>query len=316
MRLRMVRNLVQNSDDELRESRMGVIIKQVKSIIITGKIESALNGFDEYQVQEEQDKHKLLLDVPSIAQKLYKLEEHPLLYGQVAIIGLENIDLCDKFYSLFECDRTAIDRALLTRRCDYWQDCGWKSLGEQYQAGSSNDSSWMSLFHKSNSHFDATKDALISLLKILPNGETFSNEFLGNLIQTYIKQCKEKRLYDWRYYYLSYNEFCPQSHGLYRFNNCGNNRWYEITALKTPRKLSNASYAPFLFAIKNKIGEGKFVGEFNQELNIRSMVVKCVNSGFVIKKGGKEERLNIEQNDDHIDKEERIEKIVDYIRGV
>lgn len=316
LRLRMVRNLVQNSDDELRERRMCAIIKQVKSIVTTGKIESALNGFNEYQVQEEQD--KLLQDKPSIAQKLYKLEEHPLLYGQIAIIGLENIDLCDKFYSLFECDKTAINRALLTIRYDYWQDCGWKSLGEQYQAGASNDLSWTSLFHKSNSrsNFDATKDALIKLLKALPDGETFSNDFLGNLIQAYIKRCKEKGLYDWMYYYLSYDEFCPQSYGLYRFNNCGNNEWYEITALQTPRNLSSTSYAPFLSVIKNKIGEGKFVDEFNQELNIRSMVIKCINCGFVIKKGSKEELFNIEQNNNHIDKEERIEKIVDYIRSV
>lgn len=319
-RLRIVRNLLQNSDNELREENMSVILEEVRKIVIKGEIEKVKRGFNTYQIKEEKEKCEAIKSNPSISRSLYKLEEHPLLYGRIGVIGLKNITLCDRFYSLFECDKDKIDCALLIIHPDppYWQEGNYATLGVQYQAGSALPSTWKTLFHTSNrEELSKTQDALITLLE---KKESFTDEYLTSIINEYIKQCKKDNFYRYIYYYVKYPAFRPSSHGLYRFENpdIGD---YEITALTTKSYLSTNAYEPFLMTIKDELAktssyECSFIDYYGQELKVEEYKVKCVNSGFIIKEERKKEETFFIKQDNKIDKEDRIQKIVKYLKSI
>ncbi|MBR1741782.1 MAG: DUF262 domain-containing protein, partial [Lachnospiraceae bacterium] len=121
-RFRTVNNLVQNSDFEISDSenrvggnRMPMILKQVDNIILNGMIDVKLErNFNVIQLNEEVEKLEWTSKNPKRAEELFELEDHGLLYGQIGVIGLENVDCFGKFHQLFECDYDAIDCALLS----------------------------------------------------------------------------------------------------------------------------------------------------------------------------------------------------------
>ena len=104
-RLRVVNNLVRNSEDEISDSevrasgnRMPAILKQVDSIICNGEIDTAIEkSFNVAQLTEETEKLLWTAENPDKEQELYRLEDHYLLQGQIAIVGLDYHELFTKF---------------------------------------------------------------------------------------------------------------------------------------------------------------------------------------------------------------------------
>lgn len=171
-RLRVINNLIQNSEDEISDSearasgnRMPAILAQVDSIIKTGNIDDSIdNNFSVIQLAEEKEKLTWTENNPAKAESLFELEDHSLLQGQIAILGLENEGLFKKFKALFDCSWDKVDCGLMA--IGFYpqkEKNGWR-----FQFGSSNPrnvKSWRDLFHKSgNIGFDNTKKILVELL--------------------------------------------------------------------------------------------------------------------------------------------------------
>lgn len=117
-RIRIVNNPIQNSVDEVSDridcNRIPAVLAQTEAIIATGRIDDSIeNSFNVNQLSEEKEKIAFLDAHPEQAETMFKLENHPMLKGQIGIIGIENLSLADKFAELFTCNWDKIDRTLM-----------------------------------------------------------------------------------------------------------------------------------------------------------------------------------------------------------
>lgn len=317
-RLRMIHNLIMNSEDEISDSelrtsgnRMPAILKQVNNIILTGQTDNTIEkSFHTYQLMEEAEKADWVKKHPDKAERLFALEDHPLLNGQIAVIGLENMDYDTRFQSLFDCDYDYVDCALMS--------IGFYGQAEankkRYQTGSGsrrNEASWKSLFHKSNRvGFEKTSEILLSLLS---KHATFSNEKLIGIINTYLAECERASLFDWRYYYVKYAAFRAKSYGKLWWDDFANAP-YEIYVLQTKTNWSENTYQPFLKEIDSEHLSKYYYGHY---IHIGETWYACTNNAYekshtVGEQDIIDEEIMIAQNEDGIDIENRIEKFRKY----
>ena len=325
-RLRIVSNLILNSSDQISDSedrqggnRMPAILRQVDSIILDGKIitDSKTIGinFNPAQLDEENRKLEWTNSNPDKADKLFALEDHELLYGQISIIGLENHEYFERFASLFKCNWDLVDCALFTIG-DYKQK---ERNGWRYQLGSSmtDGYAWKSLFHKSENlnGFDNTKRILNALLSTT---DIFTDDYLKGLINGFMANCQSRKEYLWIYYYVKYKKFRPGRYGKYWWKDF-DNKPYVFTALFQRQKPSENSYNPFLKAISDEVwrehwGNRIFLNEsaFLRETQTAYRVISNDENESII------HEISITQNDTGIDTEDRIEKmkgLFDVIKG-
>ena len=324
-RFRIINNLVRNSDDEIHNdenrdggNRLPAILKQIDSIIIDGKISTELSpNFNLNQLNEEIEKEKWVNENEKEAEKLYALEDHAILHGQISILGLEYIDLAERFFTLFNCNWDKVDCALLATKNYRQQNLNkWR-----YQMGSSeNILAWEALFHKSKSQgYENTKDALITLLSKTDN---ITDDFLTGVAESYLKECEEKKLFEWRYYYIKYPEFRPGRYGKYYIKQYrdepGVIKDYEIVAMWSAEAVSSLAWSPFLKAIDSTTLSKDDCG---MKLVSNDYSVVCLDAGYFVFKKGEEKPVEIfapSQNENGIDTENRIEKfresIMKYLR--
>lgn len=309
-RLRIVNNLIQNSEDEISDSelrtsgnRMPAILKQVDAIIKTGTIGEAIEkNFNTSQLAEEALKITWVENNPDKAEALFELEDHDLLQGQIGIIGLDHPEYFPRFRSLFLCKWDLVDCALVTIG-----NFGQREKKGRYQLGSKkNTKAWRNLFHRSsNEGFDNTKEVLADLLS---RKDSFDDDLLSSIINTYIADCETNKNYEWRYYYVKYDLFRPGSFGKYYWDNF-EKRPYDFCVMSTESKLSENSYQPFLRVVyENKLSKD----HYGQRAIDGENYVICTNSAYVVKNTATNvevERIAIAQNDKGIDTEDRILKL-------
>ena len=320
-RLRIVNNLIQNSDFEISDSesrqggnRLPAILRQVDSIIINEIINSEVKvNFNVNQLKEEIEKQTWLKSNTDKQELLFQLEDNPYLYGQIGIIGIDNIENVEKFNILFnDGDRKLlplIDSALMAIG-NYAQNS--KTI---YQLGSGGiKSAWETLFHRSTlKEFENTKDVLSKLLDKINLKEDI-NKQLEDIANAYIIKCEDNNSYDWRYYYIKYDEFRPNRYGKYYWKDFIE-KPYELIVIWAPARISGNAYQPFLATI----GETS-INYFNDNYEGRILFkgesyLTCTNNSYQIK--DKEdnliEEIKIKQDSNGIDIENRIDKIKQYI---
>ncbi len=319
-RLRIVNNLILNSVDEISDSpdrsngnRMPSILQQVDRIMLEGIIDTTIDkGFNNNQLKEEIEKMAWLQDHDEKRELLFELEDHDLLYGQIGVVGLDNIDLAPRFEKLFNCNLDKVNCALMA--------IGFYGQQEQarwrYQLGTGsarNELAWQRLFHRSRNQegFDETARILLELLK---KNESPDNQFLDQIANDYLIQCETDNLFDWRYYYIRYKEFRPDppTYGKY-----GNSHFYDspyiTTVMITDTKVSENSYNPFL-----KIAAPGLISRehYGQRVIFPEVYITCENSHYAIfdKESDTEiKRIPIKQNENGTDTEDRIVLLKRYL---
>ena len=108
-RIRIVNNLLQNSEDEVSDridrNRIPAILAETEAIILRGVIDESIeNSYSVNQLEEESLKIEYLANHPEMDEILFKLEDHPMLNGQISIVGLDNLQYADRFEELFKCN--------------------------------------------------------------------------------------------------------------------------------------------------------------------------------------------------------------------
>ena len=310
-RIRIINNLIQNSEDEVSDrsdrNRIPFIIKQIDSIMLTGNIDDSIdNNFNVNQLAEEKEKIIFLENNPDKADVLFALEDNNMLFGQISIIGLENLALANRFDSLFKCNWDQVDCAMMSIE-NYAQieRNGWR-----YQVGSkSMKYAWDNLFHKSaNSGFEKTKAILV---KLLESSSDFTDDILQQKIDTFINNCETKKLYPFEYYYVKYSAYRP---GLYEkmSNSDYMNSPYLFSIMQTKINWSQNTYIPFLKVADDIHLSRDSMGQF---LFYGDEVIICTNNSYVRKKidGTIVDIISIPQNNAGIDTEDRILLLKQYI---
>lgn len=312
-RIRIVNNLIQNSEDEVSDrtdrNRMPAILAEADAIILTGAIDASIeNNFNVSQLSEEKEKITFLESNPDMADAMFELEDHFLLNGQISIVGLENLTYAKRFESLFKCSLDKIDCAMMAIG-DYGQveRNKWR-----YQYGSTYQFAWNELFHKSaNSGFDNTKSILISLLA---TNEEFSNEILKKIADDYLQECESNSLYPLRYYYIKYREYRPGSYGKMQ-NNAAVTNPYLFSVMQTKTQMSQNTYIPFL-----KVASDSHLSrdDMGQRLIFGDEHIICTNNSYLRRKNDDDtivDTISIAQNDNGIDTEDRIIALKNYIQA-
>lgn len=318
-RIRIVNNLIQNSRDEISDrqdrNRMPAILKQTEAIILTGVTNDDIDepSFNAHQILEEKEKIKYLESNPNMASVMFELEDHDLLKGQISIVGIENLHYTKRFKSLFECDKEKVDCAMMARG-NYGQMEGNK---HRYQYGTkSNSSAWENLFHKSgNSGFADTKKILISLLE---EYEEFSDEILEKIVKDYLEKCEGEEKYPFRYYYIKYDEYRPDSYGKMWNDDAEDEieteaKGYMFRVMKTETRLSEYSYYPALKAASDSHLSKEHYGD---RLIFGSEYITCEKNSYLRRKNEDDSIIEtiIIPNNDSIDTEDRISFLKDYIQ--
>ena len=237
-RLRIVNNLIKASEFELRDDRMNALLTQTEEIIINGEIviPDGRPSFNAFQLQEEKDKEEWLTTHQDKSETLFYLEDHPLLNGGISVVGLDNIDYTGRFYSLFNCDKGLVNRALLTID-DYSIKVNWR-----YQIGSAKmDTPWRAIF-RANRDNAKTHETLCTLLQ---KNDEFSNDILRTIIDEYLNTTT---LYNWRYYLVKYESMRPEKYGMYYWYDYKDREKesYRILMMLTEKSIGGRNYNIFL----------------------------------------------------------------------
>lgn len=305
VRLRMVNNLIQNSEDEISDrndrNRLPAILQQTQTVMMTGEVSDTIeNNFNVNQIAEEKEKKAFLAQQPNRAELVYALEDHPNLKGQISIIGLDHVDYAARFASLFSCEWDLIDCALMSIG-DYGQQernkWRWQYGSRKMQIA------WDELFHKSgNSGFEKTREILIQLLS---KAESFSNESLLGVRNEFISSCESSGIYPWRYYYVKYDAFRPGSYGKYSNSNVSE-KPYLFSVMQTKSQWSSNTYMPYL---KEADDAHLSRDSFGQRLVYGDRHIICDNAAYLLRDNATETVIRtypIPQNEDGMDTENRI----------
>lgn len=310
-RIRIVRNLIWNSTDEIRDERMKTLLSESETIILTGEIPIAEKGdlgFNVRQKEEERNKIVWLVTNSQLADELYHLEDHALLKGCIAVVDLNNSNNFKKFRLLFDnCTKDLINKALLSIG-DYSQLISWR-----YQIGAkSNESVWFDLFHptKQRQGFDKTLITLNSLLFELEESE-INNEYLEQLVKEYLENSKTPK--DWRFYIIKYSPMRQGNFGMYYWRNLAE-KPYEIIMMNTEKSIGGRNWDTTLYTL-NTLSDfvGKLIlGEFayqGDKLKIRNsdIEIECLNDKYVIYQNEIRTEYAIRQHEG-LDIEDRVEK--------
>ena len=244
--IRIITNLIKQSEYELREDNMPNLLRQTEYILTHGDVEEGYLSFNANQLAEEHEKAAWLQTHADKADTLCRLENHPLLQGAIRVIGLDHIDFTDRFYSLFACDHSLVNRALLSIG-DYAL-----LVNNRFQIGSGSadfDSSWRAIFSTSQQGIAPKRDVLLALLS---QSQHFTNDMLQSVIDRYLRETRE---YDWRHYLVKYDAMRPERYGMYFWDeeNPHEKRGYNILMMWTEKSISGRNYNIFLKALNERL---------------------------------------------------------------
>ena len=311
-RIRIIRNLIWNSDDEIRGDRMKALLSESEAIILTGDIpisERGDLGYNVRQKEEERNKIEWLQVNLQMADELFHLEDHSLLKGCIAIVGLEHRDNFKKFRLLFDnCNKDLINRTLLSIG-DYSQ-----LISLRYQIGAnSKESVWIDLFHptQKRQRFDETSKILNTLLSKFDES-VINNKNLEQFINEYLNNPDTQK--NWRYYFVKYNQMRQGNYGIYYCHN-GSEKPYEIIMMNTEKSISGKNWNVFLYTLYHlpdfaeKLSLGDYAYYQDNKLKIKNSDVEigCYNDKYVVSQNKIDTEYLILQSNG-IDIEDRIEK--------
>jgi hypothetical protein len=317
-RLRIVRNLVFNSSDEIREERMNMLLQETSDIILKCEISLDSPGYNRNQKEEEIYKREWRKTNTILVDSLFNLEDHFLLQGTLRIIDIDDIDkLNDRekaFFKIFDhsIPYLTISRALLAIG-DYTQLLsGWR-----FTLGNDNDSTWRDLFSYSNQrkYFENTKSCLNKLLINIDPERSISEQFV-NLMAAY----KEKAIYDWKYYFITYDSMRSGNSGMYYWTNDAERKkenQYEVIMMNTPFSLSGKHWYPFLLEVynDNRLKEYLSIEEYGSPLYIKGTgeKINCKNEVWeIIDKDNNITSISISQ-ENNFDVEDRVDVLKKYL---
>ena len=333
-RIRKVRNLISNSEDTVRKENMQSLLDTVSEIILNNHI-SDESKFSKRQIDEEVTKQLFIESNGPLKKTLYKLEDHHLLQGCLAIFDLDNslVNYSIKFAEIFKakCDYDDISCALLSFG-DYSQKYSWR-----WRYGNNNDSVWRELLTPSQRRegFKNTKNVLYKLLNELIH---YKDQDMKEIISAYLNlyEVEKDKPKEWKYYLVKYPEFRKNEDGFYYWKDKA--KPYESIMMRRST-MGGFNWSPFLYILKEKIGDQLLLENYGAPLLItksnatlkftnhnngykievyrdddggNEIVLKIINHKIVNAEG----ILEITQNEVGLDMEDRIDKGIELITAI
>jgi len=265
-RIRVLRNLVEASADEMRAERMPDILDDVHRVIVDGAIEDVAS-LNQAQKDDELLKAQFIAANPELADALHSLEDHELLRGSIAAFELEA-----------ECFRgRASAFGELMSRPELWTDllAALLSVGEyqrqltgarpfRFGTDSKNhDSAWRQLLTGAGREkLRQTRAVLCEFLDRVPapSDSTLLEEAMRGITSEYLQLCEQQQRFDWRYYMVKYPSMRENgSHTYYAERPEGAEQLtmgYSLCMLVAGKKsLGSYHHDPYLLTICHQFGD-------------------------------------------------------------
>ncbi len=253
-RLRVLRNLIIASNDEIRVPNMPKLLIEAEQIVLHGDLRQ-VNTFNQVQVSNELAKADLLETHASLAIDLYRLEDHDLLRGGLTAFDLDPvrfqqraqtfIKLFDKTVYLNNAPWKMLSGALLAKG-DYSR-CRDRNNG--YRAADfgapKNDDPWRTLFRgRKGEQPHRASVPLMALLDTVSLGfdAVVSSTMLRKVMDDYLSD--EKTQKDWRFYFVKYDVMRAGSIGHYKISTSG----YQVCMMHNSSVMRSYYYDPYLLA--------------------------------------------------------------------
>jgi hypothetical protein len=267
--LRLLRNLLVNSTNELRDINLPLIYKVVHKLFTKHIDFDDMKPFNRLQIEDEHRKYDFLIQHPECTEELCHFEEHILLKGRMSSIDLNASTLKihrEMFERMFkENDYITIHRAMLCMG-DYSQQRGNRRLF------ANNEETWHDIF--TNNDALNIKKCLGLLLDNLRSESV--NEIIEKKIAGYQNEKK-----DWFYYFIKYPSMnCGSGFFVWRSD-------YNLCMLDTTR-LSGYWRDPYFHTLHELFSDDMELEVWNmgydkKPLELKSVVIRCLDNGWEIK---------------------------------
>ncbi len=265
-RLRMLRNLIEASGNEIRSERMPALLKEVEQLIVKGTLSNE-SSFNRAQVGDEQLKIKFLNEEPTLERTLFHLEDHTLLRGSLVALKLD-AGVFERraraFHELFkDADLLPVLTGALLAAGDYSRRPNHRSL----KLGSgSNMSQWRDdiFTGSSRERLTTVRDALGHILDIVAERTSDVRTALESFRKVWLTDAESENTLNWRWYFVRYNIMREGYSGIYAHET--NSLCYSVCMLD--KKTMNSYYRdPYLSAIRQESGvpESKVQGSVWQD---------------------------------------------------
>ncbi len=284
-RLRLVRNFVEASEDELRLEQLPAAAADVMRIIVDGDLEG-VSGLNSVQRDDELEKRGFLAENRDLEQVVFHLEDHELLRGSLVAFKLDVEHLGQRaalFESVFTGDGSLIDfTGALLATGDYHRALGRNVTS--FKFGAPRPSRWWREFltGASREELEPVATTLSELLDRLsaPAGPTA--EELQAIQHEWLEVREADLLLDWRYYMVKYSAMRSGASGIYRSDN--NELGYSLYMLEGAN-LRGHSRDPYLEAILGLTGASAAVTSTTRSLILNTSETELWSAeiGFAIK---------------------------------
>lgn len=292
-RLRVVRNVNEASQFEMRLQNMPKFIAEVAEFMRTGNL-TVLTTYNQNQVLDEERKQDVREHQPYLAATVDTLEDHPILRGTLAALDLDGRlpHRATMFREAFAPESWSTLTAALIATGEYQRDypkSDYHLFGSPTAEGV-----WRTLLvdrggRDSLAHTGAVVSQLLD--ELAADGEPVKPQ-MEALIDRFLEQRSAAAQYDWRYYLARYAWMREGRSGIYY--GADHRLGYEMTMLD---KTVQRSYYrdPYLYAIWREAGSPKGVEDpwfYGYSTNARWMQLvrsriglRSVHEGIAIKPG-------------------------------
>jgi hypothetical protein len=218
-RLRILRNLIAASEDEIRRSNMPALIRDVEAIILNGDL-NTVAGFSSNQVEDEGRKKKFLDASPDLADALFRLEDHPVLRGTLSAIELDS----DTFRKRAEAFETAFNNprqwleltGALLASGDYQRRRPKSSAWQFGTSSATHETVWRYLFTEATRDGLAPTRAVLSkFLDGLAAASSEVGEHCTTVMDAWLTDRETSNVFDWHYYLVKYPSMRGGATGIY-----------------------------------------------------------------------------------------------------
>ena len=249
-RLRVVRNLIAASDDEVRRQNMPKLLEDLRLVVLEG----TLNGvatFNQAQVEDERRKGAFVEQHPELEPALTRLEDNSILRGSLQSFELDaatfeaRAEAFDAVFSDAGNWRLATG-ALLA--CGEYQRRLRSHEAFQFGSGSADqEGAWRRLLTGTGrDNIQSTREVLGELLDRVTGSDEPTDSCLAGLSDTWLSERAASKRLDWRYYLVKYDGMREGASGIYYA--AAGELGYSLIMLRR-RQLNSYYRDPYLYAI-------------------------------------------------------------------
>jgi hypothetical protein len=215
-RMRVVRNLVTSSTNEIRPENMTKLVREIEMVVRDGDLHSLVT-FNSSQIEDEQLKQDFLAKHQSLLDAVYRLEDHEILRGSLMAIDFDTERFTDRAAAFEEVFSDPKARRLLTGALltmGNYSRPNRPNYPDRRRFGSpSIEGPWrLVLTGASRVDLSVTRSCLSSLLDEVAGWPGQDAKTLAGIRDTWIKQ---QDAFDWRYYLVRYEWMREGTSGLY-----------------------------------------------------------------------------------------------------